>query len=166
MPQVTTDVKDTNPKDLVGQTKAQMWMVPPAGRIAMAEAFMDGAAKYQPYNWRDKGVRISVYISAIERHLMDYLDGENVARDSNVHHLGHIMACCAILLDATAQGNVVDDRPAAGAASRLLEEVHAKNENKNKDRDSSVLPSHFVASPHNPYDPRYVRDNKPITTTI
>ncbi len=120
--------KQTNPKDLVGQTKVQTWLVPPAGKIATAEALMDGAKKYGPYNWREKGVKTTVYISAIERHLMAYLDGEDVASDSKVHHLGHVMACCAILLDAEAQGNIVDDRPIHGAASRLLAEVHSKNE--------------------------------------
>lgn len=124
------DVKDTNPKDLVGQTKAQMWLIPPASKIAEAEAMTDGARKYGPYNWREKGVRVSVYISAIERHLMDYLDGEDFAADSLVHHLGHIKADCGILLDAIAQGNVVDDRPIKGKAAELLEEVKRKAEAK------------------------------------
>lgn len=124
------ELKDTNPKDLVGQTKAQMWLIPPASKIAEAEAMTDGAKKYGPYNWREKGVRVSVYISAIERHLMDYLDGQDVAEDSGVHHLGHIKACCGILLDSIAQGNIVDDRPIKGKAAELLEEVKRKAETK------------------------------------
>jgi hypothetical protein len=130
MSEVLSNVKDTNPKDLVGQTKAQMWLIPPAAKVALAEALMDGASKYQPYNWREKGVRASVYLAAAERHAMAFLDGEDVAADSLVHHLGHAMACYAILLDAIAQGNVVDDRPVKGHASRLLSEVHTKNEYK------------------------------------
>jgi hypothetical protein len=124
------DIKDTNPKDLVGQTKAQMWLIPPASKIAEAEAFMDGSRKYGPYNWREKGVRISVYLSAMERHIMSFIDGEDVAEDSLVHHLGHVKACCGILLDAIAQGNVVDDRPIKGHAPRLLKELHARQEDK------------------------------------
>lgn len=147
MQQATT--KDTNPKDLVGQTKAQMWLAPPAGKIAMVEAFMDGAKKYEPYNWREKGVRSTVYVSAIERHLMDYIDGQDLASDSQVHHLGHIMACCAILLDAISLGNIVDDRPSKGRASEILEEVHKKNEAKN------MLPAGAGAVL------RSYRDNKP-----
>jgi hypothetical protein len=130
MQQLTIDLKDTNPKDLVGQTKAQMWLIPPASLIAEAEALMDGAVKYQPYNWREKGVRASVYISAIDRHRMAYLDGEDFAEDSLVHHLGHIKACCGILLDAIAQGNLVDDRPVKGKASSLLKDLHARQEKK------------------------------------
>ncbi len=128
---MTVDFKDGNPKDLVGQTKAQMWLIPPAAKISLAEALMDGAKKYEPYNWREKGVRASVYLSAAERHIMSYLDGEDHAKDSGVHHLGHAMACMAILLDAISLGNLVDDRPLAGQASSLLESVHKKNqENK------------------------------------
>ncbi len=126
----TPTTKDTNPKDLVGQTKAQMWLTPPAAKIALAEALMDGAIKYQPYNWREKGVRVSVYRSAAERHIMDFLDGQDYAEDSGVHHLGHAMACFAILLDAISLGNVVDDRPPKGRAPQLLEEVNQKRSSK------------------------------------
>jgi hypothetical protein len=120
------DRKDTNPKDLVGQTKAQLWLIPPAATIALAEALTDGARKYQPYNWREKGVRTSIYLSAAQRHILAFLDGEDVAADSGVSHLGHAMACFAIVLDSMAQGNIVDDRPTKGKASELLEAVHKK----------------------------------------
>lgn len=123
---MTVDFKDGNPKDLVGQTKAQLWLIPPAASISLAEALTDGARKYQPYNWREKGVRTSVYLSAAQRHILAFLDGEDVAADSGVSHLGHAMACFAIVLDSMAQGNVVDDRPTKGKASELLEAVHQK----------------------------------------
>jgi len=126
------ETKATNPKDLIGQTKLQTWLAPRPAMIALVEALTDGANKYGPYNWREKGVRATVYISAAERHLMAYLDGENVAEDSGVHHLGHAMACFAILLDAIAQGNIVDDRPIKGASPALLKAIHLKNEEKNK----------------------------------
>lgn len=127
---MTVDFKDGNPKDLVGGVKAQMWLIPPASMIAEAEAMTDGARKYGPYNWREKGVRYSVYLSAIDRHKMALLDGEDVAEDSLVHHLGHIKACCGILLDSIAQGNIVDDRPIKGQASRLLKELQTRQEIK------------------------------------
>lgn len=126
------NTKDTNPKDLIGQTKLQTWLVPPSAKIALAEALTDGACKYGPFNWREKGVRATVYIAAAERHVMSYLDGEDLAEDSGVHHLAHAMACFAILLDAIAQGNIVDDRPIKGASPALLKAIHLKNEEKNK----------------------------------
>jgi len=132
MRQHLAETKDTNPKDLVGQTKLQTWLVPPSAKIALAEALTDGANKYGPFNWREKGVRATVYIAAAERHVMSFLDGEDLAEDSGVHHLAHAMACFAILLDAIAQGNIVDDRPIKGASPALLKAIHLKNEEKNK----------------------------------
>lgn len=37
-----------------------------------------------------------------------------------VHHLGHLMGCAAILLDARANDTLIDNRPAKGPASDLL----------------------------------------------
>ena len=125
------DVKDTNPKDLVGQTKVQLWLTPPVAKAILADALTDGANKYGPYNWREKGVRATVYLSAAQRHIDAFLDGEDVATDSNVHHLGHAMACFAILLDAISLGNVVDDRPAKGSVSEEFEAIKLKNEARN-----------------------------------
>jgi hypothetical protein len=82
---------------------------------------MDGARKYGPYNWREEGVGASTYLSAAMRHLRAYLDGEQNAMDSGVHHLGHAMACLAILLDAEAVGNLVDDRPLPAPTAELMD---------------------------------------------
>lgn len=82
----------------------------------------NGAKKYGPYNWRATKVRATVYIAAGLRHLLEYLDGADYSTDTNppVHHLGHAKACMGIVLDALETGNLVDDRPGTGAASRLL----------------------------------------------
>jgi hypothetical protein len=113
---------DANPKDRIGTTKPQLHLVPAALSIHVARAMEDGAAKYGAYNWRGKKVRATVYISAMLRHLLDYLDGEDCAEDSGVHHLGHAAACAGILLDAEATGNLIDDRPAEGAAAKLIKQ--------------------------------------------
>ena len=55
---------DNNPKTLLGVTKVPMHLVPPSAKIALAEAFADGARKYGPYNWREKKVSASIYIAA------------------------------------------------------------------------------------------------------
>ena len=81
---------------------------------------MDGAEKYGPYNWREKKVPARTYIAAAQRHLADFLDGEALATDSGVHHLGHVIGCCAIVLDAMETGNLIDDRPKPGAAAAIL----------------------------------------------
>jgi hypothetical protein len=101
----------TNPKDLVGNAKVSYSKVPAIAVAHCAMAMMDGAAKYGPFNWRDKEVIASIYIDAAKRHLDCWFEGQKAASDSKVHHLGHAMACCAILLDAEAKGKLVDDRP-------------------------------------------------------
>lgn len=113
----------TNPKDLLGIKKPQLHLVPESFVIRVAQAMTDGARKYGPYNWREKQVRATVYISAARRHIGQWFDGEECAKDSGVPHLAHAAACLAILLDAIETGNLVDDRPPAGAASRLIEEL-------------------------------------------
>lgn len=100
-----------NPKDLLGNSKVSISKFPPIGTIYGAMAMMDGAQKYGPYNWRDKAVIASIYVDAAYRHIMDWWEGQEKADDSKVHHLGHAIACCAILLDAQVTGNLVDDRP-------------------------------------------------------
>lgn len=100
-----------NPKDLVGNTKVSISKFPAIGTVYGAMAMMDGASKYGPYNWRDKDVIASIYVDAAKRHLDDWFEGQETASDSLVHHLGHAIACCAIILDAQATGHLVDDRP-------------------------------------------------------
>lgn len=72
---------------------------------------MDGAAKYGAYNWRDISVSAHTYVDAAKRHLDLWFEGQELASDSKVHHLGHALACCAILLDAQECGRLIDDRP-------------------------------------------------------
>jgi len=106
-----------NPKDLLArrENKVNLALVPPVAEEALARAMMNGAAKYGPWNWRsvDSGVDASVYVAACKRHLAAWFQGEERASDSGVHHLGHAMACLAILLDAQANGCLHDDRPPA-----------------------------------------------------
>lgn len=116
---------DVNPKTLVGARKIDLSLLPPAATIHGAHAMMDGAGKYGPYNWREKKVPARTYIAAAGRHLADFLDGEETAPDSGVHHLGHVIGCCAILLDAMETGNLIDDRPVKGAAAAILARLEA-----------------------------------------
>lgn len=113
---------DGNPKTAIGATKVPLHLVPPSATHYTALAFKDGAAKYGPYNWREKGVSASVYYAAAKRHIDAWWDGEDLSPDALVHHLGHVMACCAIVLDAMSIGKLNDDRPPKGAASALQQD--------------------------------------------
>lgn len=114
-------VDQTNPKDLIGIRKPRLSLVPPVSILHEALALTNGAEKYGPYNWREKKVQTMIYIDAALRHIESYLDGEEVAKDSGVHHLGHAKACLGILLDAMETGNLIDNRPKPGKMSETIE---------------------------------------------
>jgi hypothetical protein len=112
-----------NPKDLIGSTKVDLALIPPSALVACALAMTDGALKYDPYNWREEGkaVQARTYVSAALRHIFRWFEGEQVSSDAFVHHLGHAMASCAILIDAQAINNMIDNRPRYGATAELLD---------------------------------------------
>jgi hypothetical protein len=112
-----------NPKQDVGAKKAPLELVPPVLMIAASAALANGAEKYGAYNYREAGVKASIYYAAALRHLSAWWDGEEIAEDSGVDHLAHVAACIAILLDTKSIGRMVDDRPPAGGASGLLAEL-------------------------------------------
>lgn len=111
-----------NPKDIIGQTKPPMHLIPPAAEVLEAVVLGLGARKYGgQFNWRESPVRASVYIAAAKRHLAQWMDGADNDPESGVSHLAHVRACMGILLDAQETGNLIDDRPGVGAATRLIE---------------------------------------------
>lgn len=119
---------DNNPKTAVGALKPSLHAIPPSAMLHLGAAMEDGKNKYGLTNWREKTVSASVYYDAALRHLLSWWDGEDVASDSKIHHLGHVMACCAIIIDAEAQGqdSLNDDRPSvAGKAAELIAAMHA-----------------------------------------
>lgn len=113
---------DNNPKTLVGAAKVPLHLVPPSAKFYLAQALKNGADKYGSYNWRDAAISVSTYKAAMERHMDAFWDGEDLAEDSGVHHVAHAMACAALILDALSIDKLVDDRPTAGASSRLQQE--------------------------------------------
>lgn len=114
---------EPNPKDLIGVKKVPtLSVIPSAGLVHTGLAMVNGSDKYGRFNWREHPVKATIYLDAALRHLMAWADMEENAEDSGVHHLGHVMACCAILLDAQEAGNLIDDRvpgPAAGMLDRF-----------------------------------------------
>lgn len=113
--------KDTNPKDAIGSTKLPMHLIPGSAKAYLAQAFLEGALKYGKYNWRVAGVRASIYLDAMERHLEKFKNGEWSDPVTHVPHLASVMACAAIILDADAVGKLNDDRPPQGVESMVID---------------------------------------------
>lgn len=103
-------MRDTNPKKAFGDKKPPLGQVPTAVLLHAAMAYLDGTLKYGFRNWRIDPVTASTYIEAIGRHHKLYENGEDLTRDTRVHNLGAIIACCGILLDAELHGTLIDDR--------------------------------------------------------
>lgn len=72
---------------------------------------LEGAVKYGRHNYRDAGVRASVYYDATMRHLMAWWEGENIDRESGLSHITKAIASLVVLRDAMMQSKVEDDRP-------------------------------------------------------
>lgn len=120
------DPGDTgNPKDAAGRAKVPLWLLSPIAKAAWAGAAFIGKVKYGAWNYRGTKVYASVYISAAMRHLDAYLSGETHDPEDGTHHLGNVMACCAILLDCAASGNLIDDRPPSVSLRPAYDEMQA-----------------------------------------
>src|SRR5687767_12813836 len=98
---MSNDSKPTNPKDAVGTTKLPMSLVPESVIAYASLAWLEGKTKYGGVNWREAGVRTSIYIDALKRHCAKYYDGGEWADPkTKVPHLASIIACAGIILDA------------------------------------------------------------------
>lgn len=109
-----------DPKEAYGNRKVPLGFVPAASVIYEADAFAVGAEKYGPYSWREKPVAAMTYAHAALRHIYAWIDGEDIDPESGKPHLGHAKACMGILADAIETGNLIDNRPVAGEAGRML----------------------------------------------
>jgi len=120
----TEDIlKPTNPKDAIGSDKLPLHLWPNTATAAGCVALLDGGLKYGRTNYRALGVKASIYIDACKRHLDAWFEGEDAASDSGVPHLGHALACLAILVDAQAAGQMVDDRQFPGGYQKLVDDL-------------------------------------------
>jgi len=112
----------SNPKQIFGDKKVPLHLIPPAASAYIARALRDGAEKYGPFNWRDQSVEVMTYIGAARRHLDAWMDGEEYAEDSGEPHLAHALADLAILADAIEGGFSIDNRPPPGPGPQVLKD--------------------------------------------
>jgi hypothetical protein len=119
-----------NPKDVLGSKKVDLTKIPATALAWEGLAMMDGAGKYNAYNWRANEVIASIYVAACKRHLDLWFEGERESPDSKCHHLGHARACLGILLDAESTGNLIDDRPVTERSNGVLAKLYAEIESR------------------------------------
>lgn len=134
--------KDTNPKDAIGIRKAPLSCVPMQVVAEVGVAMLEGAAKYGRFNYRVAGVRASVYYDALQRHMMQWWEmGENIDKDSGVHHITKAIATLMVLRDAMINGKCNDDRPPSG--KHTYDALNAMSE-QIIDRHTDKSPMHYT----------------------
>ena len=134
--------KPTNPKDMIATNKVPFHLWPETASAYGALAMAEGAMKYGRSNWRHAGAKASVYYDAARRHLNAWFEGEDLDA-SGAPHLAHVLACVAILVDATEAGKLHDDRMYPGGyhglASRV-ESIVAQMRERHADKN----PQHYT----------------------
>lgn len=143
--------KPTNPKDLIGTNKLPLHLWPTTASAMGCIGLLEGMLKYGRTNWREAGVRVSIYVDACKRHLDAYFEGEDVAPDSGVPHLANALACLAILVDAKAAGKLVDDRAFNGGGYRKLIDDLTPHVQHLREIHAGKNPKHYtIADDSNP----------------
>lgn len=105
------NTKPSNPKDAVGSRKVGLSNLPMPPLFEAAAALTEGSLKYGRHNYRDVGVRASVYFDAAFRHLGAWWEGEDVDPDSGISHVTKAIAGLLVLRDSMLTDNWTDDRP-------------------------------------------------------
>ena len=135
--------KPTNPKDAIGSDKLPLHLWPETATALGCLGLLDGALKYGRANFRVIGVRYSIYIDALRRHVNALFEGENIDPDSGLPHEAHALACLAIIIDARAAGKLTDDRQYPGGYRKFVEQLtpHVK---RLKEKHGDKSPRHYT----------------------
>lgn len=85
------------------QGKLRMDLIPPEAERALAEVLTYGANKYEDRNW-EKGIKYSRIYAALRRHLLAWVEGEEIDPESKLSHLSHAFCCLAFLVTYERRG--------------------------------------------------------------
>lgn len=107
--------KPTNPKDAMGTNKLPLHLWPTTATALGCVAFAEGMLKYGRTNWREAGVRASIYVDAAKRHL-----------------------------DAKAAGKLHDDRAYNGVGYRALVEQLTPIVAQLREQHADKTPRHYT----------------------
>ena len=148
--------KPTNPKDLIGSDKLPLHLWPQTATALGCLGLLDGMLKYGRTNWRVAGVRASIYVDALARHMGAWFEGEDNDPDSGLPHLSHALACLAILVDAQASGKLTDDRMVKGDYRKHITAL-TPHVTRLKELRKANDPKHYTITDNTPvFNPEYI----------
>ncbi len=90
--------------------KAPLACLPPEGMRAVARVQAYGHKKYGDFNNYRKGMEASRQASCIIRHVMAFMDGEDLDPESGESHIAHAACRAMFLLQNLKDGVMIDDR--------------------------------------------------------
>lgn len=139
--QHSTEIKQSNPKDIIGIRKAPLSTVSAPVLAELGVAMLEGALKYGRHNYRVVGVRSSVYYDATIRHLFSWWEGEDIDPDCGLSHITKAITSLVVLRDAMIQGKLEDDRaPRSPEFYRKLNEIAGQMMDKVAGKE---VPTHY-----------------------
>ena len=84
--------------------------LPPEGLRSVARVQAYGHRKYKDFNNYRKGMEISRNLSCAMRHIMAYMDGEDLDPESGETHLAHAATRLMFTIQNIKDGTAIDDR--------------------------------------------------------
>lgn len=139
--------KPSNPKDIIGSDKLPLDLWPGVATAYGALGLLDGMLKYGKVNWREVGIRGSIYIGAIKRHIDAIQEGEDCDPVTGVSHWSYVLANAAIYVDALEAGKLVDDRAMPTEAYRkTLEQLTPQVAKLKSLYKTRAVPKHYTTA--------------------
>ncbi len=119
--------RSTNPKDDIGSLKLPLHLWPAEATAVGCLGLLEGEQKYGRGNFlAGDGVIASIYVDAAERHIKEWMAGQDFDPVSGKPTLAGVLASVAIIVKAQAHGKLIDDRDFSGSSnaySRLVESL-------------------------------------------
>lgn len=79
--------------------KPEMSLLPYNVRVMIVKALESGVEKYGYFNWRVKPNSYRTLTDAAERHIGQFLEGQDFDDESGQHHIAHAIAALVVLLE-------------------------------------------------------------------
>lgn len=145
------DTKPSNPKDAIGSDKLPLDLWPGVATAYGTLGLLDGMFKYGRVNWREVGIRGSIYIAALKRHVDALQEGEDCDPVTGVPHMSYILANAAIYVDAMEAGKLVDDRAMpSGTYRRTIDKLSPFVARLRTLYAKRPAPKHYTIADHKP----------------